>query len=74
MDKSALSVSDISKQQLQSVAGILGVSNIPRLAADTNRRGSAEVVKLVIWVTPHIVRSFKGHGAGSVIPLATEWG
>lgn len=54
--ESALVVSNLSRQQSAAVTGIPGLSELPGFQSTTNKESNIDVSKLVILITPHIVR------------------
>jgi len=54
--ESALVVSNLTRQQSAAVSGIPGLSELPGFQSTTNKENTVDVSKLVILITPHIVR------------------
>ena len=54
--QSALLVSNLTKQQSAAVSGIPGLSELPGFGSTTNQNAEVDVSKLVILITPQIVR------------------
>ena len=54
--ESAMVVSNLTRQQSAAVSGIPGLSELPGFQSTTNKENTVDVSKLVILITPHIVR------------------
>ncbi len=54
--ESALVVSNLTRQQSAAVSGIPGLSELPGFQSTTNKNSDLDMTKLVILITPHIVR------------------
>jgi general secretion pathway protein D len=70
--ESALVVSDLTRQQSAAVSGIPGLSELPGFQSTTNKDSNLDVSKLVILITPHIVRLSHTHPASQLVMLPTH--
>jgi general secretion pathway protein D len=67
--ESAMVVSYLTKQQNASISGIPGFSELPGFQSTTNNDTTTTNSKLVIVITPHIVRLSHTHSAGQLVML-----
>jgi hypothetical protein len=67
--QSALVVSNLTKQQSAAVSGIPGLSELPGFQSTTNKEGNLDVSKLVILITPQIVRLSHPRPASQLVML-----
>ena len=70
--ESALVVSDLTRQQSAAVSGIPGLSELPGFQSTTNKESDLDVSKLVILITPHIVRLSHTHPTSQLVMLPTH--
>lgn len=67
--QSALMVSDLTRQQSAAVSGIPGLSELPGFESTTNKESNLDVSKLVILITPQIVRLSHTRPASQLVML-----
>ena len=67
--ESALVVSNLNRQQSAAVSGIPGLSELPGFQSTTNKESTVDVSKLVILITPHIVRLSHTKPASQLVML-----
>jgi Flp pilus assembly secretin CpaC len=67
--ESALVVSNLTRQQSAAVTGIPGLSELPGFQSTTNDNTNLDVSKLVILITPHIVRLSHTKPASQLVML-----
>ncbi|HVW77331.1 MAG TPA: hypothetical protein VHB45_06945 [Alloacidobacterium sp.] len=67
--ESAMVISNMTKQQSAAVSGIPGLSELPGFQSTTNKQGEVDVSKLVILITPHIVRLSHTKPASQLVML-----
>jgi len=67
--ESALVVSNLTRQQSAAVTGIPGLSELPGFQSTTNKEGDLDVSKLVILITPHIMRLSHTKPASTLVML-----
>lgn len=67
--ESALLVSNLTRQQTSAVSGIPGLNELPGFQSTTNNNAGLDVAKLVILITPHIVRLSHTHPASQLVML-----
>jgi general secretion pathway protein D len=67
--ESALVVSNLTRQQSAAVSGIPGLSELPGFQSTTNKENDVDVTKLVILITPHIVRLSHTKPASQLVML-----
>jgi len=70
--ESALLVSNLTRQQSAAVSGIPGLSELPGFQSTTNKNTDLDVSKLVILITPQIVRLSHTHPASQLVMLPTH--
>lgn len=67
--ESALVVSNLTRQQSAAVSGVPGLSELPGFQSTTNKENTVDVSKLVILITPHIVRLSHTQPASHLVML-----
>jgi len=67
--ETALLVSNLTRQQTSAVSGIPGLNELPGFQSTTNNNAGLDVAKLVILITPHIVRLSHTHPASQLVML-----
>jgi type II secretory pathway component GspD/PulD (secretin) len=67
--ESALVISNLNRQQSAAVSGIPGLSELPGFQSTTNKEGNVDVSKLVILITPQIVRLSHTKPASQLVML-----
>jgi len=67
--ESALMISDLTRQQSAAVSGIPGLSELPGFQSTTNKESNLDVSKLVILITPEIVRLSHTKPASQLVML-----
>ncbi|WP_158748750.1 hypothetical protein [Acidobacterium sp. S8] len=67
--ESAMVVSNLTRQQTAAVTGIPGLSELPGFQSTTNKESDVDVSKLVILITPHIVRLSHTKPASQLVML-----
>lgn len=67
--ESAVVVSYLTKQQSAAISGIPGLSELPGFQSTTNKDTTINNSKLLVLITPHIVRLSHTHPAGQLVML-----
>jgi type II secretory pathway component GspD/PulD (secretin) len=67
--ESALVVSYLSKQQTAAISGIPGLSELPGFQSTSNDQAEVDTTKMVILITPQIVRLSHTKPAGNMVML-----
>jgi hypothetical protein len=67
--RSAMLVSNMSRQESNAVDGVPGLSELPGFQSTTNSQREVDVSSLVIVITPHLLRRRTLERAGPLIPL-----
>lgn len=67
--ESAMMLSDLTRQQSAAVSGIPGLSELPGFQSTTNKESNLDVTKLVILITPQIVRLSHTKPASQLVML-----
>lgn len=70
--ESALVVSNLTRQQTSAVSGVPGLSELPGFTSSTNKQGEVDTSKLVILITPQIVRLSHTKPASKLVMLPTH--
>jgi Flp pilus assembly secretin CpaC len=66
----AFLVSNMTKSQAAAVTGIPGLSELPGFQNTPEVQKTTNVAQLLMVLTPHLVRTRPGTGAGPAIPIA----
>lgn len=67
--ESAMVISNMTKQQSAAVSGIPGLSELPGFQSTSDKQAEVDVSKLVILITPHIVRLSHTKPASQLVML-----
>lgn len=69
---SVMIVSNLSRQLSNAVSGLPGLSELPGLGGATNSNPSENASRLVIVVTPQVVRRVHAEAAGPLLPYPSQ--
>ncbi|HEX3436779.1 MAG TPA: hypothetical protein VHT24_08415 [Pseudacidobacterium sp.] len=70
--ESALVVSNVTKSQTAAITGVPGLSDLPGFQSTTNKEAEVDTSKLVILITPYIMRLSHTRPTGQIVMLPTH--